>query len=71
MSQGRGPLREASPARPWATRVLCRPAVPVLCHWAASGFGPLAFELFFIFGVDSKPCKLQKYVQVWFEVRKI
>jgi hypothetical protein len=24
-------------------------AAPVLCHWAASGFGPVAFELFLYF----------------------
>jgi hypothetical protein len=45
----RGPLREAVPARSWATRVLRRPAAPVLCHWAVGGFGPLAFSHFPIF----------------------
>jgi hypothetical protein len=49
MTQGRGPLREASPARPWATRALCMVAAPVPCHWAMSGFGPLAFKLYFYF----------------------
>jgi hypothetical protein len=29
------------PARPWATRALLKPAAPVLCSWAAGGFGPL------------------------------
>jgi hypothetical protein len=49
MPQGRGPLREASPTGPWATRTLCKVAAPVLCHWAVSGFGPFAFKLFFYF----------------------
>jgi hypothetical protein len=49
MPQGRGPLRVASLARPWATRTLCKVVTPVLCHWAVSGFGPLDFELFFYF----------------------
>jgi hypothetical protein len=49
MPQGRGPLREASLARPWAAHALCKLAAPVLCHWAASGFGPMGFVLFFYF----------------------
>jgi hypothetical protein len=44
--QGRGPRREASPASLWAARAMHAGragAVPL----AASGFGPLAFVLFF------------------------
>jgi hypothetical protein len=31
----------------WAARALRRPAAPALCHWAARGFGPVAFDLYF------------------------
>jgi hypothetical protein len=49
--------RRPSWARPWAARAvlaevagaLCRPAAPGLCHWAAEGFGPVAFDYIFIF----------------------
>jgi hypothetical protein len=46
----------------WATRTLCKPAAPVLCHWAAGGFGPLAFELFFYFLIIFKSMRIQKFV---------
>jgi hypothetical protein len=67
----RGPLREVGPARPWATHALRKPAAPVLCHWAAGGFGPLAFSSFSYFLNLIKSMQIQKFVQVWFELRKL
>jgi hypothetical protein len=69
--QGRELLREASLARPWDVRTLCKPGAPVLCHWAAGGFGPLTFDLFCYFLNIFKSFESSKFVYDSFELRKL
>jgi hypothetical protein len=41
---------------------LRKPAAPMLCHWATSGFSPLAFDLFLYFLNIFESLQIQKFV---------
>jgi hypothetical protein len=50
----------------WAAHVLCRPAAPTLCNWVERGFGPVAFDFFYIFRIYSIPCKFKNLCRIHF-----
>jgi hypothetical protein len=70
-----GPPR-SQPDWSWATSPAgCTNHVAVgctlLCHWAASGFGPLDFELFLYFLNIFKFLQIEKFVYDLFELGKL
>jgi hypothetical protein len=61
-AHARGPLREASPVRLWAAHALCKPAAPVLCHWAMADSTHSPSIYYAIFQIYSNSFKVQKFV---------
>jgi hypothetical protein len=69
---GRGAAQSwATPAWPWAMRALCEQAVGVVPLGHGQGFDTLAFISFSYFMSLIKSMKIQKFMQVWFELRKM